>query len=75
MNVRKFYSFPAIVAEDQMEQTALQTCWVTEAYDGNNFAIAAECAIPVAKGGAFDAISGCATLWVGGDNKTAEPFS
>lgn len=79
MNQKKPYSAPDIISEDMMEQTALQTCWVTEAYDGNNgFGnfVETECANPVEKAPGFSGLGGCESQWPESeDNKNAEPFS
>lgn len=75
--MRKPYVRPTITAEDQMEETALQGCYVTEAYDGNggfgNFVV--QCAEEnVEKGGVFSVDLDCETFYAG-DKSDAPPFS
>lgn len=64
--MKKPYNPPAISAEDEMEQTALQTCWVTEPNENQNF-VNEDCANRVEKNenAFFDEGEGCTVIYTG----------
>ena len=71
MNEKKSYSAPDIIAEEQMEQTALQSCWVTQE---GNFTTDLACGIPGEKNeNSFTLPATCTILYE--DTKQPEPFS
>jgi len=67
-NMREPYVTPAIVAEDEMEQTALLTCYILpeEQHGPGAFILDAECADDVAKYNSFAQIEvGCQVIYTG----------